>query len=254
MRRIALALIAGALFVVAAGAPAWAQEPTYEEPPPPADPEQPRTVANVTDTDVAPGQAVTVSAPPAFAANAPVTINLARATADGVALQLAVTRTNADGTVSHQITIPDAPPGVYFLYITGEDEDGNPTVALVAIVVGSGEPAAGASVAGDSADAPASFAAASTPVPAAVADVQSDLTPAAEAAVVEAVTQGGAGLVVSPEGTLQVRSASGKLQAAGTLATTGANDISQQVTVGAALLLAGSGLVLLRRRRGGFTK
>lgn len=251
MRRIALALIAGAFFVVAAGAPAWAQEPTYEEPPPPADPEQPRTVANVTDSDVAPGQAVTVSAPPAFAANAEVTINLARASEDGVALQLAVTQTDADGSVSHEITIPDAPPGVYFLYITGQDQDGNPTVALVAIVVRGDQ--SGASVAADSADAPASFAAASTPVPAAVADVQSDLTPAAEAAVVEAVTQGGAGLVVSPEGTLQVRSASGELQAAGTLATTGANDISQQVTVGAALLLTGSGLVLLRRR-GGFTK
>lgn len=79
------------------------------------------------------------------------------------------------------------------------------------------------------------------------------MAPDTEAAVVDAVTDG-AGVVLSPQGKLQVRTAAG-LQDASTLPTTGSDDISKQVTVGAALLLAGTGLVMLRRRRtGGFAK
>jgi LPXTG-motif cell wall-anchored protein len=134
------------------------------------------------------------------------------------------------------------------------DEDGNTVVALVAVVLRAGEAApAAASVEEDGFQAAAAGPVAAAPVPAAVADVQQSVSPDIEAAVVDAVAQG-AGVALSPQGTLQVRSASGAVQAASTLPTTGANDISQQVTIGAALLLAGTGMVLLRRRRGGFTQ
>lgn len=247
----------GAALVLTTGLPASAQyggggggttttAPTTTAPPEGGDAEQPRTIANVSDDEVAPGDPVTVSVPPVFAPGTEVSTNLARAQQGAGGVELGSPTTGSDGSVSDTVTIPATQDGVYFLYVTGVDGDGNPVVALVAIVITGGD-ATAAAVAGDT-----FAAAAATPVPASVADVQSNLTPASEAAVVEAVTQSGAGLVLSPEGTLNVSTPEG-LQSAGTLPTTGSNDISTQVTVGAALLLAGTGLVLLRRR-GGFVK
>ncbi|MCO8129268.1 LPXTG cell wall anchor domain-containing protein [Acidimicrobiia bacterium EGI L10123] len=249
----------GAALVLTTGLPASAQTDPYggggggtttttTTPVPGGEPEQPRTVANVSDDDVAPGDPVTVTVPPVFAPGTEVSINLARAQQDAGGVELGSPDANADGSVSDTVTIPATEDGVYFLYVTGVDTDGNPVVAIVAIVVRNGVASASA-VEGESF---AATAAAAAPVPAAVADVQSNVTPASEAAVVEAVTQSGAGLVLSPESTLNVRTPEG-VQAASALPTTGSNDISAQVTIGAALLFAGTGLVLLRRR-GGFAK
>lgn len=255
LRRFTSALLVGAALVLATGLPASAQyggggggttttAPTTTAPGG-GEPEQPRTIANVSDDDVSPGDQVTVSVPAVFAQNSPISINLSRAQPGSGGVELASGNAGANGAVSQSITIPATQDGVYFLYVTGVDPDGNPVVAIVVIVIRGGD-ASAASVEGDSVSA-ASVA----PVPAAVASVQSDLTPASEAAVVEAVT-GGAGLVLSPEGTLNVRTPAG-VQEASALPTTGADGIATQVTVGAALLLAGTGLVLLRRR-GGFAK
>jgi LPXTG-motif cell wall-anchored protein len=254
VRRFSLAILFGVLGALMVGAPAGAQ---YEQPPttpttapgeePSGDPENPRIAAGVSDDDVQPGDTVTVTAPPAFAPGTQVTVYLARAQEGSAALALATAAVNADGSVNRTVTIPDVPAGVYYLYIVGVDEDGNERIAITAIVVRNAQ-AAAASV---EAPAPESFESAA--VPAAVAELQPALSPAAEAAVVDAVTDG-AGVVLSPaDGALSIQTPAG-LQDATTLPTTGANDVSQQVTIGAALLLAGTGLVLLRRRRGGFTQ
>jgi LPXTG-motif cell wall-anchored protein len=237
-----LAILFGVLATLMVGAPVGAQ---YEEPPGEA-PDNPRVAAGVSDDDVQPGDPVTVTAPPAFAPGSQVTVYLARAQQDSAALALATAAVNADGSVNRTVTIPDVPAGVYFLYILGVDEDGNERIAITAIVVRNA--AAAASV---EAPAPESFESAAAP--AAVAELQPALSPAAEVAVVDAVADG-AGVVLSPaDGALSIQTPAG-LQDATTLPTTGANDVSQQVTIGAALLLAGTGLVLLRRRRGGFTQ
>lgn len=257
MKRLVLSLVTGALAALVLVAPASAQyggDPDAPpsgcpvEDPPPEDPPpcHPRTDAGVSDPDVQPGDSVTVTAPPVFAPGSEVTVNLVRARNGSNANGLGTGTAGSDGAVSESVTIPDVPSGVYFLYITGEDADGNLVVAMVAIVV---RPAAStAAVGGDDFQA-----AAAAPVPAAVAEVQA-VSPETEAAVVEAVTEGGAGLVLSPQGELSVRSAAGALQEASTLPTTGGDGIAEQVTVGAALVLAGTGFVLLRRRRGGFAK
>jgi LPXTG-motif cell wall-anchored protein len=213
--------------------------------------------ANISDSTPQPGEAVTVTAPPVFAPGTRVVVNLARASQGATPAQLGSGTAGATGRVSESATIPAVEPGVYWLYVTGVDADGNPTVALVPVVIGGTEAAAveGDSVEGDSFEAAAVAAPvvdAATPLPAAVAALQS-VEPDVEAAVLDAVADG-AGVVLSPQGTLQVRTAAGAVQDADTLPVTGASDISQQVTIGAALLLAGTGMVLLRRRRGGFTK
>jgi len=250
VKRVALAFLMGAALALVTGLPAWAQyggggggtTTTTTTEPGGGEPEQPRTEASVSDDDVEPGDSVTVSAPPVFAPGSPITVNFVRAQSGADAQQLATGTAGANGSANQSVTIPQVPDGVYFVYITGVDEDGNEVVALAAIVVRNGV-AAAAAVQGDSMAAP---------VPAPVAQAQG-LAPEAEAAVVDAVTDG-AGVVMSPQGQLQVRTAAG-LQDASTLPTTGSDDISKQVTVGAALLLAGTGLVLLRRRRtGGFAK
>lgn len=265
MKRLVLALATGALAALLSIAPAGAQgyggNPPPPPPPgppagcpvtdpPPANPPpcHPRERATVSDSPVRPGQQVTVSTPPVFAPNTPVTVNFVRANRGAQARELAKGNAGSNGASSQQVTIPqDAQPGVYFIYVHGVDANGNPVVAMTPVVVrAAGGGAQAASVQGDRA------AAVAAPVPAAVAEAQADFAPGAEAAVVDAVTDG-AGLVLSPDGALNVRTPAG-LQDATTLPTTGANDVSQQVTIGAALLLAGTGLVLLRRRRGGFTK
>lgn len=214
------------------------------EDPPPADPPpcHPRTSATVSDRVVAPGESVVVSTPPAFAPGSPVTINLVRARGGSTPALSEQSTANGTGAVSDSITIPDVPNGVYFVYVVGVDADGNRVVALTPIVIRSGQ-AQAAAVEGDSFQA-----AAAAEVPAAVAEVMPDLSPEAEAAVVDAVASGSSGLVLSPDGTLNVRSPEGSLQAASALPNTG-NDISGPVTAGAALLLAGTGLVLMYRRK-----
>lgn len=242
MKRIVFATMVGLLLLLT-GVPASAQ---YEDPPS-EEPAQPRTVANVSDDEVAPGDPVTVTVPPVFAPGTPIVVELARAQQGAEGVELGSGTSSSDGSVSETVTTPATEDGVYFLYVTGVDADGNPVVALVAIVVSGGD-ATAAAVQGDSFAA----AGAAAPVPAAVAEAQSGLTPDTEAAVVEAVTQQGAGMVLSPEGTLSVRTAAG-VQSAGALPTTGSDGIATQAAVGAALFLAGTGLVLLRRR-GGFAK
>lgn len=239
-------IVVGAVLALLATAPAGAQ---YEQPPG-EEPVQPRTVANVSDTVVSPGDPVTVSVPPVFAPGTPIVVEFARAQQGAEGVGLGSGTAGSNGSASETVTIPATQNGVYFLYVTGVDEDGNPVVALVAVVVRGGQ-ASAVAVENDSFSA-AGPASASTPVPAPVAEVQSSLTPEVEAAVVEAVTQQGAGLVLTPQGELSVRTPQG-VQAASALPTTGSNGIATQVAVGAALLLAGSGLVLLRRR-GGFAK
>jgi LPXTG-motif cell wall-anchored protein len=256
VRRFAIALVVGSVLVLLTGLPASAQyggggggtttTTTSTTTPGSDESEQPRTVANVSDDDVIPGDTVTVTVPPVFAPGTPIVIELARAQQGAEGVALASGNAGADGSVNKTVTIPATQHGVYFLYVTGVDTDGNPVVAIVAIVI---RPLPGAaSVEGDS------FAVASTPVPAAVSQAQAEsgLTPATEAAVVEAVTQQGAGLVLSPQGALSVRTPAG-VQQASALPTTGSDGIATQAVVGAALLLAGTGLVLLRRR-GGFAK
>ena len=243
MKRFVFAMLVGALLLFAAG-PASAQ---YEEPPD-EEPQQPRTVANVSDDVVSPGDPVNVTVPPAsFAPGTPIVVQLARAQQGAGGVELATGTAGSNGAASQVVTIPATQNGVYFLYVTGVDSDGNPVVAIVAIVIEGGTATAAAVESNDFA-----AAAAFTTVPAPVAQVQSGLTPDTEAAVVEAVTQQGAGLVLSPEGTLNVRTPAG-VQSAGALPTTGSDGIATQTIVGAALLLAGTGLVLLRRR-GGFAK
>lgn len=250
MKRVALAFLMGACLALITGVPAWAQyggggggtttTTTSTTAPGGGEPDQPRTEASVSDDDVEPGDTVTVSAPPVFAPGSPITVNLVRAQSGADAQQLATGTAGANGSASQSVTIPQVPDGVYFVYITGKDADGNDVVAMAAIVVRGGV-AAPAAVQGNAAA-----------VPAPVAQAQG-VAPDTEAAVVDAVTDG-AGVVLSPQGQLQVRTAAG-LQDASTLPTTGSDDISKQVTVGAALLLAGTGLVVLRRRRtGGFAK
>lgn len=246
MKRFAFATMVGALLLLLTGAPASAQ---YEEPPG-SEPAQPRTVANISDDVVSPGDPVTVTVPPVFAPGTPIVVELARAQQGAEGVELGSGTAGTNGGVNETVTVPATQNGVYFLYVTGVDADGNPVVAIVAIVIRDGEAAATA-VEGEGFTA-AGPAAASTPVPAAVAEVQSGLTPDTEAAVVEAVTQQGAGLVLSPQGELSVRTPAG-VQSASALPTTGGDGIATQVAVGAALLLAGTGLVLLRRR-GGFAK
>lgn len=272
MKRLALALVMGALGALLLVAPASAQyapppppdAPPPDAPPPDAPPEGcpanedapigqdappclPRQAAVVSDDDVVPGQTITVTTPPVFAPGSQVAINMMRAQRTAAARQLGTDTAEANG-VDASITVPDVPRGVYFIYVTGVDAQGNAVVAMTPIVVRSASAGAqAASVRGDSIDA------ASVAVPTAISDVLPALSPDTEAAVVDAVTQGSAGLVMSPDGTLNVRTAKG-LQRASTLPTTGSDGITQQATVGAALLLAGSGLVLLRRRRGGFTQ
>lgn len=206
------------------------------------DPCQPRTSAEVSDDVVEPGDPVTVSTPPAFAPNSEVTIHLVRADDGATPAVSESSTTNSTGAVSDSITIPDVDEGVYFIYVVGTDADGNRVVAIVPIVIRDGE-AQAASVQGDTFQA-----AGAAEVPAAVAEVMPDLSQEAEAAVVDAVASGSSGLVLSPDGTLNVRSPEGGLQSASSLPTTG-NDVSGPVTAGAALILAGTGLVLMRRRK-----
>lgn len=246
MKRFAFATMVGALLLLLTGVPASAQ---YEQPPT-EEPVQPRTVANVSDDDVSPGDAVTVTVPPVFASGTQVSINLARAQQDQDGVVLDTATTGSDGAVSQSVTIPATQDGVYFLYVTGVDADGFPVVAIVAIVIRDG--VAAASAVEEESFSAAAAAPAPAPVPLEVVQAQSNLTPDTEAAVVEAVTQGAAGLALSPEGTLSVRTPAG-VQEASTLPTTGGDGIATQVLVGAALLLSGAGLVMLRRR-GGFAK
>lgn len=251
LRRIAFAVAVGAALALSTGVPASAQyggggggtttttaSTTTTTEAPPA--EQPRVIADVSDSEVAPGDPVTVTTPSVFAPGSTVTVNIVGANATAEPGELATSQATQSGAVTNTSTIPDLPPGVYFIYVTGVDSDGNPVVALVPIVIR----------AADTAEATA-FQAAAAPVPAQVAEVQSDLPADTEAAIVEAVTAGDAGLLLSPEGPLSVRTPDG-VQAAGALPTTGSDGIATQVAVGAALLLAGTGLVLMRRR--GFAK
>ena len=255
MKRLVLALTTGVLSALLLVAPASAQtDPNYGgnpggcsvEDPPPADvpPCLPRAAADVADPNVQPGDPITVTTPPVFAPGSPITVNIVRANNTAQPGQLGTGTAASDGRVSNTSAVPDLPPGVYFVYVTGTGADGNPVVALVPIVV---RAATTAQVAGDS----AVFTAAAAPVPAQVAEVQADLSTATEAAIVEAVTAGDAGLLLSPEGQLNVRTAQG-VQQASTLPTTGSDGIATQVAFGAALLLAGTGLVLMRRK--GFVK
>lgn len=260
MKRLVSALTLGALMALLAVGPASAQTyggdplppsdpppdgcPVEDPPPDPAPPCNPRVDADVSDSEVQPGDPITVTTPPVFAPGSAITVNIVRANDTAEPGQLATGTASSDGRVSNTSTVPDLPPGVYFVYVTGVDSDGNPVVALVPIVV---RAATTAQAAGDA----AAFTAAAAPVPAQVAEVQADLSTAGEAAIVEAVTAGDAGLLVSPEGQLNVRTAQG-VQQASSLPTTGSDGIATQVAVGAALLLAGTGLVLMRRR--GFAK
>lgn len=261
MKRLVLALTMGVLSALLLVAPASAQYGGEPPPPPPSDPPpdgcpvedpppadpppcNPRAEADVSDPEVQPGDPITVTTPPVFAPGSPITVNIVRANDTAQPGELASGTASSDGRVSNTSTVPDLPPGVYFIYVTGTGPDGNPVVALVPIVV---RAANTAQVAGDS----AAFTAAASPVPAQVAEVQADLSTATEAAIVEAVTARDAGLLLSPEGQLNVRTAQG-VQRAGSLPTTGSDGIATQVAVGAALLLAGTGLVLMRRK--GFVK
>lgn len=270
MKRLVLALVMGALLVLAPVSPASAQyggNPPPEEPPagppegcpvedpPPADPPpcNPRATADVSDSTVRPGDEITVSTPPVFEPGTTVTINMVRAQRSASASELGTETADADG-VDASVTIPDVPPGVYFIYVYGTGPDGSPVVAMTPIVVRGG-PAAAAQGVDDvsvQGDAVYAAAAAAAPVPVQVAEVQGAVSPEVEAAVVDAVASGGRA-VLSPEGTLNVRTAAG-VQRASALPTTGSDGIATQVTIGAAMLFAGTGLVLLRRRKGAFVK
>lgn len=244
MKRFVFATMVGALLLLLTGPPASAQ---YDEPPA-EEPAQPRTVANVSEDVVSPGDPVTVTVPPVFAPGTPIVVELARAQQGAEGVGIGSGSAGANGAVSETVTVPATQNGVYFLYVTGVDTDGDPVVAIVAIVIEGAEAAS----AGEGQAFTGVGAAAFTPVPAAVAEVQSGLTPETEAAVVEAVTQQSAGLVLSPQGTLSVRTPAG-VQSASALPTTGGDGIATQAVIGAALLLTGTGLVMLRRR-GGFAK
>lgn len=264
MKRLVLALTLGVLSALLLVAPASAQYGGNPPPagppegcpvtdPPPADPPpcSPRAQAEVSDSDVRPGDPVTVTTPPVFAPGSRITVNIVRANQGESARQLATGTAATDGRVSNTSDMPDLPPGVYFIYVYGTGPDGEPVVALVPVVVRAGESTAAAVEAGTARALTVQGNAVSAPVPVQVAEVQTDLPVDAEAAIVEAVTAGDAGLLLTPEGQLNVRTAKG-VQQAGSLPTTGSDGIATQVAVGAALLLAGTGLVLMRRR--GFAK
>ncbi len=259
MKRLVLTLALGTALALLGLVPASAQ--TYEavaavaaRPRPPRrrrdaqsggdSPCQPRTTATASDPVVTPGQTITVTTPPAFAPGSAVTVNWVHVDESSTASTLKETTANSSGAADTGVTIPNVPPGVYFLYLTGVDADGNTTVALVPIVVRGSSAATGEQAAAQPA---AAQTAGAGPVPAQVAEVQQDLSPKVEASVVEAVSAGDAGLVLTPDRQLSVRTPQGT-QSVQSLATTG-RDLTTPITVGSALVLAGTGLVLLRRRK-----
>lgn len=262
MKRFLLALTTAACLSLLVAGPASAQYGGGDEPPPSGCPDgtdgpcEPRAPATVSDADVAPGESITVSTPPVFAPGSEVTVNLIHVDRGETPVLSETGTTNAEGAAGSSITIPDVGSGVYFVYVVGLDEDGNRIVAIVPIVIRNAT--AAASVEGDSTQSQAapddatqsgSFeTAAAEPVPAAVASVQTDLDADTEAAIVDTVASGNSGLVLADDGTLNVRTPEGATQAAGALASTG-NDVSGPVTAGAAMILAGTGFVLLHRRK-----
>lgn len=262
MKRLVLALTMGVLSALLLVAPASAQTDYGGNPPPTTSPPTtppadcsvncfPRATANVADTVLQPGSPVTITTPPVFAPGSPITVNIVRAGLGQSATQLDTGDAADDGRASNTSTVPALPPGVYFMYIEGTGPNGNPVIALVPVIVRAADAtSAGVEVAGVQAAA-VPDATAAAPVPAQVAEIQADLPADTETAIVEAVTAGDAGLLLSPEGQLNVRTAQG-VQQATALPTTGSDGIATQVAVGAALLLAGTGLVLMRRR--GFAK
>jgi len=254
---VILAMVAGTATLIAQ--PASAQYGGGDEPTESGcttdtgEPCQPRATATVSDDVVQPGDATTVSTPPVFAPGSPVTINLVRVDPGASPDLSESSTTDSSGAAGESITIPDVESGVYFIYVVGLDADGNRVVAIVPIVIENASAAVQSgsaqseSAQTDSVQGDDLQAASAAPVPAAVAEVQTDLSTDTEAAIVDAVVAGDTGLALAQDGTLNVRTPQGT-QAASALPTTG-SDISGYVTAGAALLLAGTGLVLMRRRK-----
>lgn len=186
-----------------------------------------------------------MSASGIFKPGSTVSVNIVHIGPAGTAQVLKSVIADGNGAVSTSATIPSgSDTGIYFIYLEGIDVNGNRVVALVPIVVRSA-PAGAAQSGSQSAAVEANSVQAVAP--AEVTEVQQDLSPKAEAAVVEAVSAGQAGLVLSPQGRLEVRTANGTVEAS-SLASTG-RDLQTPATIGAALVLAGTGLVLLRRRK-----
>lgn len=216
--------------------------------------------AESSTTVAEPGQPVTVSTGgnAGLAPGTSTTAGIARGAAGTAPSPLASAQVEDDGSVSVTIEIPEGTPtGVYYLYIIGETPSGQTRVFIVPIVVNA--TATGASVEGDQVDRsgggsssdqdPSSGGAtsadgASTPTaaPRALVVVQeaNSLTPEAEADVVAAAVDGAD---LELDGTQLI--VEGRPVAAGPIS---ADDGIDPLVAAAALAVAGSGVVLLRRR------
>lgn len=137
------------------------------------------------------------------------------------------------------MTVPaSTADGVYILYIHGEDANGNPVVAIVPIVIEGGAQAASTG----------SVAAAGVTPPPQVQALQASMSAGAAADAAEAVSAGDGELVVKGNA-IEVRAAdSVAAPSQRSLSTTGTN-VAGPITAGIALILAGAGLVILRRRQ-----
>ena len=206
---------------------------------PPEDaPCHPRARANVSDDEVETGDEVTVSTEDdTFEEGSDAEVWMSRVRRGSPVHSLGTAVVRADGSVIHTFVVPAVEDGVYLVWIHGVDENGNPVTPIAAIVVDADDNQAAATGVNSSSVDP----------PDAVASLQT-VSPAAEAAAVEAVANG-ATLSVD-NGSLEVLggSTSKPKVAASGLSTTGA-DLAAPITVGAALLLTGTGLLLLRNRR-----
>ena len=246
-RRLASAAFLAALVLGLVGVPAQAQ---YGPPPPPPGPPagcpvtnpppanpppcKPRRDASVDPDRARPGQQATVSVPDGtLAPGSNYRVVLTRVqpnSTDHVVVPSATA--DPDGSASSTFTVPALPPGVYLVWIHGVDSNGNPVVAMTGFVIQG---------VGTAAAAPVSSS--STPRPAAVEAALNSVSPDD----VATVANGNGSLVVTPNGLLQVRGA--QTDADPRFSRTGA-DLQGPMTAGMALLIAGGGLVLLRRRPG----
>lgn len=238
LKRALLVVAACALLLV--GTPAYAQYgppegcPPQDPPPENPPPCHPRRRANVSDHSVQPGQTVVVSVPAGtFDPGSDVTASMTRVRSGSPNHSVGAGKADGDGSAEIDALIPDAPRGVYLIWLSGEDANGNPITALAAVVL---VPEAAATGVAE----PTAF---DGPVPPAVTEVQQSFPRAAEPSTVAAV-QSGATPSIDDSGRLSVRGATAVRAAS--LSGTGTN-IEYPLTVAAVLILVGTGLVLRRR-------